>query len=348
MKEPSPKFVLILIIMLVLITGLIGTIIKDHYLNIGGKAIRTNKFLQKEETIVKPIIERVKNLNKDSDNDGDPDSTDCAPLNPNKLSPRDNLIIDRNIELCPGKYYLTDQGMRGIFIFDRVNFVSLNCNNAEIIGDQKGIGVMMDYTSNSVIENCNIRGFYRNLGGKNSFFNSIINNEFSYSISDIFLVGFSHNFISNNKIHDSQYHGIHFHANTDLSPPYNFVVFNTITNNEFYNIKNFALHLNDTRNNVISNNFIHDNYGGIESTASDNNQILNNSITNNNIGIKLAAPNIPPNANNEISYNYICHNIQDLLCVGNNIGNHGFNYGMEIVVPCSDSWPVEGNDFDLC
>jgi parallel beta-helix repeat protein len=94
----------------------------------------------------------------DSDNDGSPDTEDCAPLDNTILAPRNDIQILTNATLCAGTYNINDEVLTGVIRFGADN-LELSCNNAILVGNKLGSGIYDSYDNNT-IKDCIVSDYY--------------------------------------------------------------------------------------------------------------------------------------------------------------------------------------------
>ncbi|MBW2964675.1 right-handed parallel beta-helix repeat-containing protein, partial [Candidatus Woesearchaeota archaeon] len=95
----------------------------------------------------------------DSDDDGSPDTEDCAPSDPSVMAPRDDLLITRDSTLCPGTYHVNDSWYSGVIRFNASN-VTLDCaGSVLLVGNGTGTGIYVGVANNTVTD-CNVSGYY--------------------------------------------------------------------------------------------------------------------------------------------------------------------------------------------
>ncbi len=133
------------------------------------------------------------------DNDGDgsfgsgSDSScavylDCDDNNASLLPPRDDLMIDEDVTLCSGTYYLNDSGKLGVVIFNSSD-VNISCNGTILVGTGTGYGFVDMLSSDSVLSGCVVSNFssglyVSDLGRKVINFNSTTSDYVHGIVSD--------------------------------------------------------------------------------------------------------------------------------------------------------------------
>jgi uncharacterized delta-60 repeat protein len=242
----------------------------------------------------------------DTDGDGDPDNTDCAPNDPNVMSPYDNLNLTRSITLCNGTYLLTDSGTDGIIKALSHNNAEIRCNST-IIKQSTGLinqkGMRIYKRSNISIVNCTFEDFALGVIVDTSNNTRITNNTFLNVSDTVYLTLTNHSIISNN-LYDSSDNAISLDFLADNTTISNNTFINTIFNAvTIYNSKagliSYNLFFNSTKHiemdyvnfTVIRNNLfqITDiNDYAIDIFRAGNVNITNNTFQGSNISILLS------------------------------------------------------------
>lgn len=94
----------------------------------------------------------------DSDDDGSPDSVDCAPADPTVLAPVNDIAITRNSTLCPGTYTINDTGFQGVIRMN-TSHVNLTCSNTFLVGYDTGTGIYVS-GKKAALKDCNVSDYY--------------------------------------------------------------------------------------------------------------------------------------------------------------------------------------------
>ena len=169
-------------------------------------------------------------LSQDSDGDGSSDNVDCAPSDPDVLTPYNNLIINRSVTLCNGTYYISDSGSNGVLIFEGgINNTNLDCNGSVLIGSQAGYGIFQGTagSQNHTIQNCELRNYstahYLTYNIEDDY---IFNNTYIENIVGIRLVGTDYTNIVNN---------LFINNNQAIKSTATSILKTNITNNTFIN-----------------------------------------------------------------------------------------------------------------
>lgn len=91
--------------------------------------------------------------------DGDDDDSDGCMADCRSCRQLDgNIEVTTDTLLCPGRYELDDYGDYGAVII-KASGVTLDCRDAVLVGQGRGVGIV-DFRSNDVtITNCNVRGY---------------------------------------------------------------------------------------------------------------------------------------------------------------------------------------------
>ncbi len=89
--------------------------------------------------------------------------------------PYNDMVINENTILCKGQYHLNDTGQLGTLIINN-NDITIDCDNASLIGNRKGIGIYNDKYKNIKIINCNINSYSIGIYTKNTVNNNISDN----------------------------------------------------------------------------------------------------------------------------------------------------------------------------
>ncbi|MCX6707375.1 MAG: carboxypeptidase-like regulatory domain-containing protein [Candidatus Woesearchaeota archaeon] len=99
------------------------------------------------------------------------DACDC-------VTPVDGLTITKNTILCSGAYALSDAGNDGIIKFG-ANNVMLDCNGADIKGDNTGIGISTESSNGVKVINCSVSDYEYGIkadSSSNNFTRNALNN----------------------------------------------------------------------------------------------------------------------------------------------------------------------------
>jgi len=91
------------------------------------------------------------------------------------IVPYNDMVIKENTILCKGQYHLNDTGQLGTLIINN-NDIVIDCDNASLIGNRKGIGIYNDKYKNIKIINCNINSYSIGIYTKNTVNNNISDN----------------------------------------------------------------------------------------------------------------------------------------------------------------------------
>jgi parallel beta-helix repeat protein len=278
-------------------------------------------------------------MTSDADSDGDPDWTDCAPNDPNVMSPYNGLIVNRNIILCNGTYNLADPEFDGVVRFNSTNHVTLTCNMTILKGmdHNNHRAIRVENRTNVTVKDCIIRDYawgIEVIGVNDSYFlnNSLYNdttafgllgvnrsiirdNNITFSIEGFYLSGALNNTISKNIFKDTS-SGIDFAGETLFN---NRVINNTFQNNT-YSVRFISSSNNGTliSGNTFANSTLYSVYGAANEvnftgnrfisapvgllfeTGSARNYINYNNFSNVTVGIDLQLA-----SNTTVSYNFI-------------------------------------------
>jgi hypothetical protein len=274
------------------------------------------------------------------------------------LTPYDSLYISTDTKLCQGTFYITDYG-NGVIRFNASD-ITLDCNNATIIGTDQGYGVYDDGYGNVTIKNCNLKNYLHGIfvdranltkitnntltsfgaawasviNLENSNYATIYNNRLlnSTSASSISLADAVGALIKNNYI-DRSKNGVIINNNVKNTIILNNTITNQVEKGVYFSGNNF--------NNTISTNTIINITGsgfagfGID-VRNNSNTIIGNTIINANTAGIVTNPNSARDTvikNNKI-YNSTGANLGTgiwLLGVNDSITNNivsGSNYGI--------------------
>lgn len=113
-------------------------------------------------------------------------TTDCTHLC--CIPPSDNFVIEKDTLLCEGVYNLNDSGSQGVLIINSSD-ITLNCNNATIIGSGIGVGIYNNGHNNVIIKNCNVSKYNHGTVIENAFNNTI--QDSNYTENDVYGILFS-------------------------------------------------------------------------------------------------------------------------------------------------------------
>ncbi|MBO8181756.1 MAG: right-handed parallel beta-helix repeat-containing protein [Archaeoglobus sp.] len=103
------------------------------------------------------------------------------------IVPTDNLKINKNTIFCESSYHLNDSGSAGVIIINS-HGVTLDCNNASLLGNGNGVGILNNGFDDVVIENCNVSGYDVGISVENAANNTLHSNVlFENDIYGIFL-----------------------------------------------------------------------------------------------------------------------------------------------------------------
>ncbi|MFC1753053.1 NosD domain-containing protein [Thermoproteota archaeon] len=182
----------------------------------------------------------------DGDGDGDPDWRDCDDNNASVLSPRDDLLVNRSITLCPGTFNVTDVAADGLLLFGADN-VDLACNSTVLVGDTTGYGVYGSGYDGLGVSGCDIRNYSRNLyflSGSDFIFRNLTLSDATYGA---YFVGLNYLLLENSSISDIGQAGIRLDdVNHSLVNSTSFVNIGSIsiddTGTATYSINNSVTH----------------------------------------------------------------------------------------------------------
>lgn len=213
--------------------------------------------------------------------------------------PANDMIIQPNVELCPGVYNISDSDQEGVLIISGNNVI-LNCNFATLIGNNSGVGIINSGFENVTIKNCNIQDYETAILLSSTVRSFISNNQVSNSINGISVNNAEQTMLLENNaenndngllINGSTVTGIA--GNTAQSNTYGILLrdssFNVIREN-ILNSNEFGFSLSNSNFAHVENNIIHDNKkNGIELISSNStlkrnsvcyNQVLDFNLTN--------------------------------------------------------------------
>ncbi len=91
------------------------------------------------------------------------------------VTPEDELSIETNITLCPGKYRVSG------FRIEADN-LTLDCNGAELEGDLRRIGITLTRNQNVIIKNCGLAGYRKAIAINGGSRIKITNTTLSYNV----------------------------------------------------------------------------------------------------------------------------------------------------------------------
>jgi len=94
----------------------------------------------------------------------------------------EGLKIDDNTVLCRDTYFITSS----IEIIK--DNITIDCNNAEIIGNKKDVGIKIESRQGLIIKNCNISNFGTGISIKDSKGIELINNIISDNVNGVFII----------------------------------------------------------------------------------------------------------------------------------------------------------------
>jgi len=114
-------------------------------------------------------------------------TTDCTHLC--CIPPSDNFVIEKDTLFCKGTYNVNDSGNKGVLIINSSN-ITLDCNNATIIGNGSGVGIFNNGFNNVIIKNCNISNYNVGTELKNAVNNTI--QDCNYTENSIYGILLSH------------------------------------------------------------------------------------------------------------------------------------------------------------
>jgi len=104
----------------------------------------------------------------------DQGTTDCTNLC--CVAPVDDFYVRKDTILCPGVYNVSDLGASGVLIINSSD-ITLDCQNATLVGDMAGVGINNDGFDHVTIKNCNVTDYNgAGIGLKNTRYNNITNN----------------------------------------------------------------------------------------------------------------------------------------------------------------------------
>ncbi|MEA3515025.1 MAG: NosD domain-containing protein [Nanoarchaeota archaeon] len=98
------------------------------------------------------------------------------------LTVSEGLKIDDNTLLCRDTYFITTS----IEIIK--DNITIDCNNAEIIGNKENAGIKIESREGLIVKNCNISNFETGISIKDSKGIELINNIISNNINGVFII----------------------------------------------------------------------------------------------------------------------------------------------------------------
>ncbi|MBN1385645.1 right-handed parallel beta-helix repeat-containing protein [Candidatus Woesearchaeota archaeon] len=206
-----------------------------------------------EEAELPPITGQIIILSPiDTDDDGDPDVTDCAPYDPNILSPRYGLHINRSITLCTGTYNIYDPDNTGIFTFS--DNVTLDCNGSVLVGNRTGRGIYLNTKSNINISNCGFRDYTYGFYGYTSSGISVNNTFSDFNSYGFYYYGGSGNRIESSVARNNTNPGFYIYSSSNFN----------ISGSAAYNNNNDGFMISEYSSNVMilnSSSYDNNRYG---------------------------------------------------------------------------------------
>ncbi len=107
------------------------------------------------------------------------------------VMPKDNLVIKENTKLCEGTYYLDDIYSDGLIRIQNPK-AAFDCDKATLIGNKRGIGIIVPSPEYKIIGDCRIQGFktpYDLDKTQNNLLtgNAVYSNEINVMISEAYI-----------------------------------------------------------------------------------------------------------------------------------------------------------------
>lgn len=193
----------------------------------------------------------------------------------------DNYYVNDDTFLCQQTYQLNDTGNNGLLIINASD-ITLDCNGATLIGNDKGKAIYINHFHNVTIKNCNIHNYTEDIYLDHSNYSKIFNNNlfanFSDSLGGLIYRGIYGEYsyypeITSNNI--TAYQGIYFQDSGELLISGNRINSNDISVNLYYSDVSeiFSNYLSSNQSNSVylsysdysdvKNNFIYYNISNL-------------------------------------------------------------------------------------
>lgn len=118
--------------------------------------------------------------------------------------PENDLLVDRDMTLCPGSYYIEDEDRKGVIIPSKDN-INISCDGTILKGDGTGFGVMINNMEGVTVENCSVEDYNYGIIIANSNNGNLINNTATSNSYGIYVSGNGNSLGSNSACGNSDY-----------------------------------------------------------------------------------------------------------------------------------------------
>ncbi|PKP52540.1 MAG: hypothetical protein CVT90_02590, partial [Candidatus Altiarchaeales archaeon HGW-Altiarchaeales-3] len=263
---------------------------------------------------------------------------DCKNLTVCKNGTCDFTRIDEATgSVCPGYGVdITDNEIYNETISLFGNNITLNCNNAQLIGNGEGIGIHILSSDNSKVENCIIKNYATGLLLSYStkvtlHNNSMENNTYNFDIQTTEISHYIHDIDTTNKVNGKRMYYLVNEQNAKIDNAGFIALIScdniTVSNSTLTNNGYGAIIINSSSSKLMNNDLSQNRYGIFTDYSSSYIEIINNHLTNMSYaGIYIKNSNSINMSDNEING---ANNAIEGVYIKNSAGNTIFNNIMD-------------------